>query len=98
MGPGDILTLHYGMNSALEERRADLLAARSLIYIKLIRKSEMLPGPVSQAPHCRDEVAVNKLVDSLGYEDCKSLFMKIRFEKRAGAVQIAHHYVAAKSK
>jgi len=61
MGPGDILTLNYAFNSGLEEDLANLLAARSLIYIKLIQKEEMIPGP-SDASHSEDEVVINKKV------------------------------------
>jgi hypothetical protein len=96
MGPGDLLTLHYGLHSGLEEKKTDLLAARSLIYIKLIRKNEMLPDAMSQAPHCEDEVAVNRIVDALGYEDCEILFMKIRFKETAAAREIVEGYLAEK--
>jgi hypothetical protein len=44
MGPGDILTLHYVFHNNVKEETADLLAARSLIFIKLIEKEELLPG------------------------------------------------------
>jgi hypothetical protein len=61
MDPGDILTLNYVFNSGLEEDLANLLAARSLIYIKLIQKEEMLPGP-SDASHSEDEVVIYKKI------------------------------------
>jgi hypothetical protein len=93
MGPGDILTLHYALHGALPEDIEDLLAARSLIYIKLLQKEELLPG-TSDAPHSEDEVSVNRMVDRLSMEDCRSLFHKIRLTKREGALREVEAYLA----
>jgi hypothetical protein len=95
MGPGDILTLNYAFNSGIEEDLSNLLAARSLIYIKLIQKEEMLPG-ISDAPHSEDEVEINRLVDRLGFEDCRLIFEKIRFEDRERALHLVKTYVKKK--
>jgi hypothetical protein len=92
MGPGDILTLHYAFHDGLQEDLANLLAARSLIYIKLIRKEELIPGN-SEAPHAEDEVKVNRLVDRLNFNHCKELFEQIRLAKQEGAVELAEKYV-----
>jgi hypothetical protein len=93
MGPGDILTLHYAFHGGLDEELANRLAARSLIYIKLIQKTELLPGE-SEAPHSEDEVTVNRLVDRLQFRDCRALFEQIRFAGRERAVELANSYVA----
>jgi hypothetical protein len=95
MGPGDILTLHYALHNGLKEELADLLAARSLIYIKLIRKDELLPG-ASETPHLEDEVKVNRLVDRLDYRQCQELFHQIRLAKQESAVELAEDYVRRK--
>ncbi|UCG13343.1 MAG: hypothetical protein JSU72_02320 [Deltaproteobacteria bacterium] len=92
MGPGDILTLHYAFHHGLREEVADLLAARSLIYIKLIQKEELLPDK-TEAPHAEDEVRVNRLVDSLQFNQCRELFEQIRLAKRERAVQLAQVYI-----
>jgi len=92
MGPGDILTLYYSFTSGLDENWANLLAARSLIYIKLLQKDEMLPGP-SDAPHSEDEALVNKLIDDLEFEDCRKIFGKIRFKKRKDALSLVKDYI-----
>jgi hypothetical protein len=42
-GPGDVLTLLYVFHPGLTAELLDLLAARSLVYIKILRKSES-PG------------------------------------------------------
>jgi len=86
MGPGDILTLYFALNSKIKKDLADLLAARSLIYIKLIQKQEMIPHG-SEAPHSQDEAAANRLVDRLGFEDCKVIYPRIRFKHRDQALE-----------
>jgi hypothetical protein len=95
LGPGDVLTLHYAFHDDLQKDVADLLAARSLIYIKLIQKEELLPGP-SDAPHCEDEVRVNRLVDGLSFEDCKILFTRIRLAKREEALRVLINLATAR--
>jgi hypothetical protein len=97
MGPGDILTLYYALNSTIKKDLADLLAARSLIYIKLIRKQEMIPCG-SEAPHSRDEAAANELVDRLEFEDCKVIYPKIRFKPRDQALDAVKAFVNQKGK
>jgi hypothetical protein len=93
MGPGDILTLHYALHGKLAENTADLLAARSLIYIKLLQKDELMPGE-SDAPHSEDEVSVNQVVDRLSLEDCRTLFDRIRLADREGALREVQAYLA----
>ena len=92
MGPGDVLTLHYALHGFLSSEMADLLAARSLIYIKLIEKKELVPGD-SDAPHSEDELLINGLVDQLAYEDCEKLYGQIRFAKRKQALDVVGRYL-----
>jgi hypothetical protein len=92
MGPGDILTLHYALHNTAMEELADLLAARSLIYIKLIQKEELFPGK-SGTPHIEDEIKVNRLVDRLDFDHCRELFQRIRLSKQKEAVQLTQKYV-----
>jgi hypothetical protein len=94
MGPGDILTLRYALRVGLPEDLADLLAARSLIYIKLLQKDELIPGD-SDAPHSEDEVRVNRVVDTLSLEDCRVLFDQIRLGKRRHAIRVVEEYLGA---
>lgn len=94
MGPGDILTLRYALRSCLKSNMANLLAARSLIYIKLIKKEELLPVE-SDAPHSEDEIMVNRLVDQLGVEDCGNLFDQIRLERREEALKVVKRYLGS---
>ena len=92
MGPGDILTLLYALHNNANEEIAGLLAARSLIYIKLIEKEELFPGK-SGTPHIEGEIKVNRLVDRLDFNQCRELFERIRLSKREKAIETAHEYV-----
>jgi hypothetical protein len=94
MGPGDILTLHYALHNSVKEEKGNLLAARSLIYIKLIEKEELFPGK-SGTPHIEDEIKVNRLVDRLDFNQCGQLFQRIRLSKRQQAVEMAQEYLGA---
>ena len=97
MGPGDILTLHYALHGGLSRARADLLAGRSLIYIKLLKKDELLPG-TSAAPHSEDQTRVNGLVDRLTLEDCGTLFDQIRRAGRESALRAVEALVAKRAR
>ena len=92
MGPGDILTLRYAFHEKIREELANLLAARSLIYIKLIDKEEIIPGKY-ETPHAEDEVKVNRLVDRLNFNQCRELFERIRLSNQEQAVEMAQEYV-----
>jgi hypothetical protein len=93
-GPGDILTLRYALNRHPSQALADLLAARSLIFIKLIETEELLPG-ASLAPHAEDEIRVGGIVDQLSFDDCENLFNTIRLLKRDFASQTVEDYLAS---
>ena len=90
MGPGDILTLHYLLHGSVPKAMGDLLAARSLVYIKLLEKEELLPGAF-EAPHSEDMVKVNRIVDGLTMEQCRKLFDQVRLAKRERALEIVEH-------
>ena len=55
MGPGDILTLYYSMGLPIKEELANVLAAKSLIYTKLIQTEERLPDQSDPAPNSSEE-------------------------------------------
>jgi hypothetical protein len=92
MGPGDILTLRYALHEGLQEELANLLAARSLIYIKLISKEELVPG-ASATPHADDEVMVNRLVDRLAFHQCRELYDQIKLANRERAFELVQEFV-----
>jgi hypothetical protein len=76
-GPGDILTLRYILRPGLSDPMEDLLAARALIYNKLIRKDEMASGN-EPYPHIRDELQVIEAVKHLTLKNCAELFPLVR--------------------
>ena len=55
----------------------DLLAARALIYNKLIHKDETV-SPNEPYPHIRDELEVIEVVKQLTLKDCAKLFLLLR--------------------
>ena len=77
LGPGDVLTLLYTCRPEYEGQRADVLAARSLVYNKMIEKEEMA-GQDGEFPHLRNECVVVGAVASLSYEECRRVFERVR--------------------
>ena len=57
----------------------------------------MVPGP-SDDFHSENEVEINRLDDYLGFEDCGSIFEKVRFENRKRALYLVEAYVDEKRK
>ncbi|HFC97390.1 MAG TPA: hypothetical protein ENJ40_02875 [Thermosulfurimonas dismutans] len=86
--PGDGLTSYYlfKQRRPIEEK---LLAARSLIYIRLIEKNEIRPTPANPFPHLRDEIFWRAFVEGLDYADCKRLDREIRLRPTGEARRIA---------
>ena len=77
LGPGDVLTLLYTWMPDYSGPRADILAARSLIYNKIVHKEEILEE-TDRFPHSRDELKAVQLAGSLDYEECKDVYREIR--------------------
>ena len=92
-GPGDQLTLTFIFHPNLKEtQREDLLAARSLIYTKLIEKEE-LPADPATFPHIRNELACIQTVNLLTLDDCSRLFPLIRRVKSDHARKLVDDYL-----
>lgn len=96
MGPGDILTLYYALNLPIKKDKANVLAARSLIYTQLIQTEEMLPDQSNMTPHSFDEAQANRLVDGLEFEDCRRIYSEIRFKNRHESLDLVKSYVRTK--
>ena len=92
LGPGDLLTLHYIFAAPLSRDKEDLLAARSLIHIQLLRKYEMAPGP-DPTPHLTDEIQAYRLSSRLSFQDCANLYPQIRTATPEEAVAMVTRYV-----
>ncbi|WP_022852638.1 hypothetical protein [Thermodesulfatator atlanticus] len=86
--PGDGLTSYYLFGGRHRKIPEDLLAARSIVYIKLIEKEELKPTEEEPFPHLRNELFWRLFVSKLSYEDCKSLdkFIRILPTKKAREV------------
>jgi hypothetical protein len=95
-GPGNVLTLLYMYHSTINADLARLLAARSLIYVKLIQKDELLPGK-SSFPHTEDETKINHVVDLLNFQDCRALFSQIRRKDRDNSFRLVKDYLENKT-
>ena len=76
-GPGDLLTLHYRFHPRSRFQNEDLLAARALIYNKLILKEE-IAADADNYPHTRDEILVGSVTDQLCLDDCRRLYPSVR--------------------
>lgn len=97
-GPGDQLTLLYVFHPNLRQpARETILAARSLIYSKLITKEELTDG-LSPLPHLRDELACIHVVGRLSLDDCRRLFPLVRRVGTTQAQQIVADYLAGSKK
>jgi hypothetical protein len=92
--PGDVLTLYCIFHPDRRDPIEDVLAARALIYSKLIRKDEMAPRDGTY-PHTRDELEVIEIVKKLTLEDCADLFAAIRRLKTDAARELVAHHLTA---
>ena len=93
-GPGDQLTLLYIFHSNLSQpKRETILAARSLIYSKLIAKDEMTDD-LRALPHLRDELACIQIANRLALQDCRHLFPLTRHAGTEAAHKIVAEYLA----
>jgi hypothetical protein len=92
-GPGDRLTLTYIFHPRIHGTLTEeLLAARSVIYSKLIEKEEVSVD-LETFPHIRTELACIRTVNLLTLEDCDRLFPLIRRFKTEHARQLVDDYL-----
>lgn len=77
ISPGDRLTLELIFHPSNDDG-TNLLAARSLIYNKLLQKEETLPDSENKFPHTFNEWQTIDLVERLSLEDCRILFHETR--------------------
>jgi hypothetical protein len=92
-GPGDRLTLTFIFHPQTHGTfREELLAARSLIYSKLIEKEEVSAN-LETFPHIRNELTCIRTVNLLTLDDCDRLFPLIRRLKSEHARQLVDDYL-----
>jgi hypothetical protein len=93
-GPGDKLTMLFIMRPDYLGPRADLLAARALIHVKILHKDE-IDGSEEQVPHTVNEIECNRLVKNLSYDECSRLFEEIRsLPTRQARAEVVARYPA----
>ena len=94
-GPGDQLTLLnvFHARSAMPAQKT-LLAARALIYAKLIGKDEVTDD-LDALPHLHDELACIQMTGRLSLADCRHLFPLVRTAGTPQAHQIVGDYLSA---
>ena len=91
-GPGDLLTLYFRFHPQGRFLAEDLLAARALIYNKLIIKEE-IAGDDGSYPHTRDELDVGLVTDRLALEDCRRLYPLVRRASTIESRAIVNRYL-----
>jgi hypothetical protein len=93
-GPGDLLTLMYIFHSTVAQpKREAVLAARSLIYSKIVAKEESTKD-LNTLPHLRDELTCIQITRRLSIDDCRRLFPLVRGATSSDARQIVVEYLA----
>ncbi len=97
--PGEILTLRYILKRKENQQIENLLSARSLIYIKVIPKEELVPSEKEPFPHLKKELKAIKMVNRLSFEDCKRLYKEIFFIKEPKlAFKVVKEFISKKVK
>lgn len=108
LGPGDHLTLLYTLRPEKPvTNRSNLLAARSLIYVKLLKKEEISSSTSTEGasegatermptPHILDEYRCLRLVERLSYSDCEALYPKVRELEPSAARKVVEKRVGRK--
>ncbi len=75
--PGDELTLSYIFGQDIGRRTWQLLCAQSLIYSKIVQKTEIVQSN-TKFPHTLNELESISVVKQLSIEACKTLFQQTR--------------------
>ena len=95
-GPGDILTLLYRFHPGRHFQAEDLLAARALVYNKLIAKEEIV-GTDDPYPHTRNELEVGAMTARLSMTDCRRIYPLVRRTSTSTARELVEHYLRRKT-
>lgn len=74
--PGDILTFRHLMAAPENPFSEKLLAARAVLYNRLIQKGELI-APSGNYPHMENEALVISLVNTLDFEQCERIYFEI---------------------
>lgn len=75
--PGDLLTFRHLLGAARNPARETLLAARAVVYNRLMEKNESFESSAAY-PHMDAEALVLQIIGELDTEQCRDLFGRIR--------------------
>ena len=75
--PGDLLTFRYLVRAPEDSAQESLLAARAMIYNRLMEKDENFESAYAH-PHMDAEALVLQIISGLDTEQCKDMFDIIR--------------------
>ena len=90
--PGDLLTLSYILHpDRIRKKTEDLLAARSVIYSKIIHKQENTETG-NLFFHLKDEMACIRRVKNLTVDICRKLFSRMSNKTTDQARQVIEQY------
>jgi hypothetical protein len=95
LAPGDILTERYISRKERNDELESLLSARSLIYIQLLEKEEMIPSRSERTPHIKDEIGATELMNKLSFVQCKEVYKKIRLRNPKQTLEIIQDYISS---
>ncbi len=93
LAPGDLLTLRFLVGATPERARERLLAARTLVYNRLITKEELFPSPQVSFPHLVQEAAILQRLATLDFDTCRQLFFRLRHLSPAAAWEVLQREV-----
>lgn len=93
-GPGDDLTFCHLFHRPLPPEQESLLAARSLIYIKLLSKDE-IPASTSPTPHLDEELYLSELMRRFSYADCELLYPELKRATPPQARELVAEFLTA---
>jgi len=83
---------HYWFHPRGRFQAEDLLAARALIYNKLILKEE-IADDAHIYPHTRDELEIGSVTDRLSLDDCRLLYPSVRRASTTDSRKIVKHHL-----
>jgi hypothetical protein len=75
--PGDLLTFRYLVRAPEDSAQEALLAARAMIYNRLMEKDENFESAYAH-PHMDAEALVLQIISGLDTEQCRDIFDRIR--------------------
>ena len=74
--PGRELTLCYVYGRRLSNEEEKLLAARSVMYVRMLPRFELRPSPQNEYPHTWKDYEILTFVNKLSYDECRNEYLR----------------------